>query len=53
MIHTSTDSQIKKAAAERAEIRAVLSPGEEECVYCIAVPIVVIGWVLLFIYVIL
>jgi len=49
----STDTQIKKAAAERAEIRGVLSSGQEECVYCIGVPLVVIGWVLLFIYVIL
>ena len=52
MIHTSTDSQIKKATAERADIREVLSVGEEEYIYCIAVPIVVVGWVLLFIYVI-
>ena len=53
MIHTSTDNQIKKAAAERAEVREVLSAGEEECYYCIAVPLVIVGWVLLFIYVIL
>jgi hypothetical protein len=53
MIHASTDTQIKKAAAERAEVREVLSAGEEECVYCISIPIVVVGWVLLIIYVIL
>ena len=53
MIHTSTDTQINKAATERAEIRAVLSSGQEESVYCIGVPLVIVGWVLLFVYVIL
>ena len=50
MIPASTDDQIKKAEVARAEVRTVLSSGQEEWCYCIGVPFVIAGWVILFIY---
>jgi hypothetical protein len=49
----STDTQIKKAATERAEIRAVITPNQEGWFYTIMGPLVIIGWVLIIIFLIL
>jgi hypothetical protein len=52
MIHMTPQSEAAARAHERGA-SSNLSSGQEEWFYCIMVPIVVVGWVLLFIYVIL
>ncbi len=39
--------------AERAEIRETIGENCEGWIYCIGIPFVIVGWVLLFVYVIL
>ena len=36
--------------AERAEIRATIGENCEGWIYCIGVPLIIAGWVILFVY---
>jgi hypothetical protein len=51
MIHLSQQAEAAKKAAERSD--PSYSSSEAECCYAIMIPVVIVGWVLLFIYVIL
>ena len=40
----------EKYHAERAEVRTKIGPATEGWIYCIGIPLIIGGWVILFVY---